>query len=113
MSADTTPSQSKKTSTRLFVVGALLVSLLLAGLVSFYASGSPDGLNKVAADHGLAEQEKESATADSPLAGYATKDVTNERLSGGLAGIIGVGVVLLVAGGTAYVIRRRNPANEA
>ena len=46
----------RKTSTKMFVIGALLVSLLLAGIVSFYASGSPDGLNKVAADHGLADQ---------------------------------------------------------
>lgn len=110
MSSDTT-SAKRKTSTAWFVIGALLVSLVLAGIVSFYASGSPDGLNKVAADHGLAEKEKASATADSPFADYSTKDVTNERLSGGLAGIIGVGVVLLIAGGTAYIIRRRGPAD--
>lgn len=108
-SARTTPT---KTSTKLFAVGAVLVCLLLAGVVSFYASGSPDGLNKVAADHGLAEKEKQSATGDSPLAGYSTRDVDNERLSGGLAGVVGVAVVLSIAGGTAYLIRRRGPSNE-
>jgi hypothetical protein len=103
----------QKASTKAFVAVAILVSLILAGAVSFYASGSPDGLNKVAADHGLAAEEKESAAADSPLAGYATKDVDNERLSGGLAGIIGVGVVLLIAGGTTYLIRRRSSTDES
>jgi hypothetical protein len=103
----------QKASTKAFVAVAILVCLILAGAVSFYASGSPDGLNKVAADHGLAAEEQESATADSPLAGYATKDVDNERLSGGLAGIIGVGVVLLIAGGTTYLIRRRSSTDES
>ena len=78
---------------------------LLAGVVSYYASGSPDGLNKVAADQGLADKEKESAAADSPLAGYSTKDVDNERLSGGLAGVVGVGVVLVIAGGARLSVR--------
>ena len=58
----------RTTSTKVFVIGALIVTLLLAGVVSFYASSSPDGLNKVAADHGLADNEKDSATAHSPLA---------------------------------------------
>lgn len=108
----TSTAARKKISTRTFVVVAVLVSLLLAGIVSFYASASPDGLNKVAADHGLAAKEKDSAAADSPLADYSTKDVGNERLSGGLAGVIGVGVVLLIAGGTAYLVRRRGTSDE-
>lgn len=109
--AEATPR--RKASTKVFVVGALLVTLLLAGLVSYYASSSPDGLNKVAADHGLADKQKDSATASSPLADYSTKDVGNERLSGGLAGVAGVAVVLVIAGGIAFVVRRRSPdANE-
>jgi cobalt/nickel transport protein len=100
-------------STRTFAIYALLVCIALAGVVSYYASSHPDGLNKVAIDKGLAKNEKQSATADSPLAGYSTKDVGNERLSGGLAGVIGVTSVLLIAGGVAYVVRRRTPADES
>jgi hypothetical protein len=33
--------------------------------------------------------------------------VDNQRLSGGLAGVVGVLVVLTLAGGLTYVIRRR------
>jgi hypothetical protein len=83
-----------------------LVALVLAGVVSYYASASPDGLNKVAEDKGFSAQEEESATADSPLAGYETA-VDNDRLSGGLAGVAGVVVVLALAGGLAFVVRRR------
>lgn len=100
------------TSTKKFAVITLLVCLALAGLASYYASAHPDGLNKVAADQGLAHKEKSSVTADSPLAGYSTKDVANDRLSGGIAGAVGVTVVLLVAGGLAYVVRRRSAGSE-
>ncbi|HEX6514232.1 MAG TPA: PDGLE domain-containing protein, partial [Nocardioidaceae bacterium] len=40
--------------TRTFLVVGFLVALLLAGVVSYYASGSPDGLNRVAQDNGFA-----------------------------------------------------------
>lgn len=94
-------------SLKAFAAIALLVCIVLAGVVSYYASSSPDGLNKVAADKGLAANEKDSATADSPLAGYSAKNVDNERLSGGVAGVAGVAAVLVIAGGGTYLLRRR------
>ena len=42
-----------KISNRKFYASALLVSALLAGGASFYASSSPDGLEKVAEDIGF------------------------------------------------------------
>jgi len=99
-------------SSRGFLVAGLVVALLLAGVVSFYASGSPDGLNRVAQDESFAHKEQSSATADSPLADYSTKDVDDERLSGGLAGVIGVVTVLVLMGGVAYVVRRRGSGDE-
>ena len=61
-------------STKAFAALAVGVALLLAAVVSFYTSGSPDGLNRVAEDKGFAAHEEDSATADSPLADYATED---------------------------------------
>ncbi|MFE7646402.1 energy-coupling factor ABC transporter permease [Streptomyces phaeoluteigriseus] len=99
-----------RTSRRTLWVTGLATSLVLAGFVSFYASSSPDGLEKVAADKGIDEKTEEHAVADSPLADYGVKDVTDARLSGGLAGVIGVGVTV-VAGSTVFwaVRRRRSP----
>ncbi len=94
-------------ATKTFAAVAVLICLVLAGVVSYYASGNPDGLNRVASDNGLSKQEKESAAKDSPLAGYDSKGVDNSRLSGGLAGVAGVLVVLGAAGGLAFVVRRR------
>ncbi|MBM7092315.1 energy-coupling factor ABC transporter permease [Streptomyces sp. S12] len=91
---------------RIWAAG-LVTSLLLAGFVSFYASADPDGLEKVATDHGIDEKAEEHATADSPLADYGVRDVSDERLSGGLAGVIGVGVTVVAGTGVFWVLRRR------
>lgn len=98
----------KQVSTRWVALGIALVALLLAGVVGYYASSSPDGLTKVSQDQGFADTEQEHSTADSPLAGYATEDVDDARLSGGLAGVIGVVVVLVISTGVVYLVRRRN-----
>ena len=87
------------------IVGALL-ALLLAGVVSHYASSAPDGLNKVANDQGISAQEKQHQLDDSPFAGYGTKGVDDGRLSGGLAGVAGVGVTFLIVGGLVLAVRR-------
>ena len=96
-----------RVSTRWVVVAGVAVALLLAGVLSFYASGDPDGLTKVSEDQGFAQSEKEHGAGDGPLAGYETKGIADGRLSGGLAGVVGSLVVLTIAGGGALVVRRR------
>lgn len=100
-------------SNRRFYVGFLVVALLVAGVVSFYASAHPDGLEHVAASTGFLETADEHAAADGPLADYAVKGVDDARLSGGLAGIIGVGVTLLLTAALTWLVRRRGRATEA
>lgn len=89
------------------LLAGLGVSLLLAGVVSFYASADPDGLEKVAADKGIDAKAEEHAAADSPLADYGVKGITDTRLSGGLAGVIGVGVTVVAGTGVFWAVRRR------
>jgi PDGLE domain len=89
--------------TRVLVGIALLVVLVLAGGLSVYASSRPDGLERVAEDQGFAEKAEEHPAADGPLADY--------ELDGGggtgVAGVIGAVVVLVLATGTTYAVRRR------
>ncbi len=92
--------------TRTLVAVGLLVALLLAGGVSFYASTHPDGLTRVAQDHGLTRAERDHAGADGPFAGYRTAGVEDGRLSTGLAGVVGTLVVLALAGGLSWTVRR-------
>ncbi|MEU3278115.1 energy-coupling factor ABC transporter permease [Streptomyces antibioticus] len=96
-----------RTSRRTLWISGLVTSLVLAGFVSFYASADPDGLEKVAADKGIDEKVEDHAAADSPLADYGVKDVTNARLSGGLAGVIGVGVTVVAGSAVFWAVRRR------
>lgn len=98
---------------RVFFLLGLVVALVLAGIVSFYASSSPDGLNKVAADHGIAATEAQHAAKESPLAGYSTKGVGDQRLSGAVAGVAGVALTLGLATGVFWVVKRRQPATDA
>ncbi|MFI5620737.1 energy-coupling factor ABC transporter permease [Streptomyces sp. NPDC051567] len=94
-------------STRAVWTTGLVTALVLAGFVSFYASASPDGLEKVAADQGIDRATGEHAAAGSPLADYSVKDIGDARLSGGLAGVIGVGATVLVGTGVFWTVRRR------
>jgi cobalt/nickel transport system permease protein len=96
-----------KIRTRTLLIAGALLALVLAGVVSFYASQHPDGLEKVAADKGIDAKVEDHALADAPLADYAVKGVDNERFSGGLAGVLGVGATLLVGTGVFWVVKRR------
>ncbi len=99
-------------STRTLVTVGLLICLLLSGVVSFYASGHPDGLEYVAGKLGFDTAAGESASADSPLADYGVSGVDNARLSGGLAGILGVVLVAILAFGLTWLLRRRSPSGD-
>jgi hypothetical protein len=80
----------RSSNLRIFLLGGLLVAIGLALLVSGFASSAPDGLNKVADDHGLAATARSHLFENGPLAGYAVKGVGNDRLSKGISGLIGV-----------------------
>lgn len=92
---------------RTFLALGLLVCLLVAGVASYYASSHPDGLEYVAEQTGFLDSAEHSATADSPLADYSTRGVEDARLSGGLAGVIGVVVMLLASTALFWSLRRR------
>jgi len=99
-------------SRRALLLVGLLVALVLAGGVSYYASGDPDGLNKVATDEGIDKGAKAHDLDDGLFAGYETGGVDNGRLSGGIAGVVGVVVTFLLVGGLAVVVARRNRGSE-
>jgi hypothetical protein len=94
-----------------FVLVGIVVALLIAGVGSYYASSSPDGLEWSAEEEGFLDTAEDSAAADSPLADYAVSGVDDGRLSGGLAGVIGVVLTLAVAGGVTLLVRRRSASS--
>ncbi|MYU36939.1 cobalt ABC transporter permease [Streptomyces sp. SID8358] len=106
------PAAARTHSTRKVWATGLVAALLLAGFVSYYASANPDGLEKVAADKGIDEKVEEHGAADSPLADYGVKSITDPRISGGLAGVIGVGVTVVVGSGVFWAVHRRRTRQE-
>lgn len=104
------------------MLGGLLVALLIAGVVSNFAAGSPDGLDATALrgctvdDEGritggtcMARSEREHEVGG-PLAEYGIRGVDNGFLSTGLAGAAGVLLTFAVGGGLFWLARRRQPA---
>ena len=104
-----------KTNAKLFVVAGLLVALGLALFVSPFADSDPDGLTKVAEEEGFAETEQEHDLADSPVAGYEVEGVDDDRVSTGVAGLVGVLVTFGVGVGAFALLRtlRRSPEHDA
>jgi cobalt/nickel transport protein len=109
---------------RRFVVLGLLIALLLAGVVSAFASASPDGLDsvtragctfdargEVVSGRCVAQQARAHGLRDSPFAGYQTKGVGGAA-STGVSGVAGVLVTLGLAFGLATVLRRRGPSRR-
>ena len=91
-----------------FLLSGFVISLFLAGVVSFYASSNPDGLEKVAQDIGFLDTAKEHTNADGALADYGVKGIENERASVGVAGVIGV-IGTAIVGGLLFKFLVRKP----
>ena len=91
-----------------FLISGFIASLFLAGVVSFYASSNPDGLEKVAQDIGFIETAEDHTYAEGALADYGVKGVENPRLSTGLAGVIGVVATGVVSTGIFMLVRRKS-----
>lgn len=103
---------------RWFRIVSLLVTLLIAGGLSYLASPSPDGLDSALhrgcqvveqdgveqlAGHCIARDVQQHPLAGSPLADYSVRGVEG---SGGLAGVIGVVATLALAGAVFGMIAR-------
>jgi cobalt/nickel transport protein len=95
--------------TRDLLIG-LAAALLLALVISPFASSSPDGLERVAEDKGFLEKGEGPASLPAPIPDYAMPGIANAKLATSVAGVAGT---LLVFGlgwgiGTLVVGRSRN-----
>ncbi|MGH3913414.1 MAG: PDGLE domain-containing protein [Pseudonocardiaceae bacterium] len=102
-----------------FFIGFGVIALLIAGLLSYLASSNPDGLDsatligcEITEVEGaeqlsgtcIAQNARDHDLAGSPLADYTVGGA--DRLTG-VAGIIGVLVTLVLAGGLFWLVRPR------
>jgi cobalt/nickel transport protein len=91
-----------------FVLAALGVAVILGGLLSPFASSSPDGLEKVAEDKGFLEKGESAPAWRWPLIpDYALPGVSNESLATGMAGVAGTLLVFGLGYGLTRLLARR------
>ncbi len=108
-----------------FIVGGLLVALLLAGVVSNFASSHPDGLDSATLegctvdDEGnitggtcIAQGGQDHELGDSPLSDYGVSGIGNSFLSTGLSGVLGVLLTFAIGGGLFWLLRRRRQSHS-
>jgi hypothetical protein len=93
-----------------FVLIMLAVSLVTAGLISYFASPHPDGLERVAEDKGFLTMVKEPSF--SLLSDYTIPGLP-AFLSNGIAGIIGVAATFVLAASVGLLFRRRRRDGNA
>ncbi|MFW0784203.1 PDGLE domain-containing protein [Gordonia sp. CPCC 206044] len=114
-----------RVSRRLFLVVFGVVALIIAGVLSYAASSSPDGLDSatmrgcqtVVTDGReeligdcIAQQATDHALGSSPLADYALHGRTHTN---GIAGVVGVVVTLAVAVGLFWLLIARRSARSS
>jgi cobalt/nickel transport system permease protein len=80
-----------------------LAAVLLAGVGVWFASSAPDGLQRLAAELGIASRAK--ATVPAPMPGYGLHFISNRRLGQAATGLAGV---LLVFGSVLWIGRRQS-----
>ena len=88
---------------RLWAAGYVIAIVLV--MLAPFASGSPDGLERVAEDSGFM-----NAALSAPysiISDYQLPGVQNEAVATALAGVVGVTVVYLLVAGCAYLLHRR------
>lgn len=108
-----------------FVAAGLLIALLLAGVMSNFASSHPDGLDSslregctfdandnITGGDCPAKQAREHELSDGPLADYGIRGFDNAYLSTGLSGVIGVLLTFALGGGVFWLVRRRGAAKD-
>jgi cobalt/nickel transport system permease protein len=101
------PEESDRAPLRVFVIASVLVTMLLATVVSQFAVDDPDGLEAVAEDTGFSSSGQEHGLTDSIFAEYAITGINNEGLSLAIAGAAGTIITLAVGYGLFKTLRPR------
>lgn len=84
----------------------LVICLIIGGVISLFASKSPDGLERVAEDKGFVEEAEENKFEILP--DYTVPKIESDILSAFFAGIIGVLVLFFAVYTLGRVLRRKN-----
>jgi cobalt/nickel transport protein len=82
-----------------------VMTVIIALVLSPFASGHPDGLERVAEDHGFIEEAR-TGFAGSLMPDYEVAGVSSDLLKVGLSGLLGIIIIAAVLGLIAFLLRR-------
>lgn len=85
----------------------LLMAVILAILISPFASPWPDGLERVAEDKGFLEKGEGKPALTSPVPDYSWPGIKNEKLATSVAGVMGTLLVFGLGLGVAKLLKRQ------
>ena len=92
-------------TTRRLILGGLLIAIVIAASSAFIASGSPDGLERVAQDHGFLDRAQDAPYRVLP--DYTVPGLGDGPISTIVAGAVGLVLVAGIALGAGSILRRR------
>jgi cobalt/nickel transport protein len=108
-------NRSSRMRYKTFFLSSLGIAVVMAAVLSPFASPQPDGLNRVAEDLGFTDREQPEPLAQKlPSAkafdGYALRGVP-ESVATPLAGVVGVATAFGLAWGSGKLFVRRSDAS--
>jgi cobalt/nickel transport system permease protein len=112
----TQPGRDNIRRSSAIIVGGMALALILAALISPFASSYPDGLDKVAEEKEFIEQaasEEQTVWQHSIFPGYTVEAVKQENISTGLAGFAGTGMVFVIGFILIKLMQRRGNIKQA
>lgn len=84
----------------------LIMALIIAGILSPFASPNPDGLEKVAQTQGFIDKGEGKEVIHAPMPDYIIPGVQSEAVSTAAAGIAGTVITFFVAYGISRMLKR-------
>ena len=85
----------------------LLAALLVSLAASFVASPYPDGLERVAQDHGFAHRGEVTPVFPAPAPDYVFPGIKDEKAATAAAGLLGTLAMFGIVCAVATIIKRR------
>ena len=92
--------------------GALIVSVVIAAILSPFASPWPDGLEWVAELLGFAARAEGPAPISAPIPDYVFPGITSEGIATSVAGILGTLLVFAVLYAAGRVLAQGGKSND-
>jgi len=101
------PAKREREMGKKEVLIGLAIALVVALLLSPFASSMPDGLERVAKDQGFLEKGEGPPVFAAPVPDYAFPGIHNKEWATSIAGLIGTLAMFGIGYGVAAIIKRR------